>query len=77
MRVNQKDIQQGAVLYLYLADFLRDGSGLCELKACADPDMAARWTPLDKIYKVTLEEVPIEEFEETEVVKKRSKRVKR
>lgn len=75
MRVNKRDLYDGALAYLYIGEFILNGSGDGTLHITGSLDWAIKNCP-GKLYKVVLEEIEVEEYKETvptEVTKYRVK----
>ena len=69
--VNEKDFENGKEFYLYLNNYVRDGSGICDLGITDDLNFAVKQSSKNKIYKVKLEEIELEEVTEQIQIKKK------
>lgn len=76
MRVNKKDLEDGKVLYMWIENWILNGSGDGELWMDDDLEYALSRNPSHKLFKVTLEEVEIEKYEDQEVTTVTKTRVK-
>lgn len=63
-KVNEKDFKNGKEFYLYLNNYILDRSGRCDLGITNDLDFAVKQSTKNKIYKVKLEEIELEEVTE-------------
>ena len=70
-RVKEKDFEDGKELYLYLNNYILDRSGRCDLGITDDLDFAVRQSTKNKIYKIKLEEIELEEVTEQIQIKKK------
>lgn len=71
MKINKEDLKGGMTAYLYLHSLIMDGSGRGEIGITTDINHALKHTSLTKIFKIELEEIPLEYFEEEEKIVKR------
>jgi hypothetical protein len=69
--VNEKDFENGKEFYLYLNNYVLDGSGRCDLGITDDLNFAVKQSSKNKIYKVKLEEIELEEVTEQIQIKKK------
>ncbi len=69
--VNEKDFENGKEFYLYLNNYVLDGSGRCDLGITDDLNFAVKQNSKNKIYKVKLEEIELEEVTEQIQIKKK------
>ncbi len=69
--VNEKDFENGKDFYLYLNNYVLDGSGRCDLGITDDLNFAVKQSSKNKIYKVKLEEIELEEVTEQIQIKKK------
>jgi len=70
-KVNEKDFENGKDFYLYLNNYILDRSGRCDLGITDDLEQAVKQNTKYKIYKVTLEEIELEEVTEQIQIKKK------
>jgi len=63
MRVNKNEFEDGKKYFLYLNNFVLDGSGNCDLQMTDNIDHAVKFSRSNKIYEVELKEIEIEEKE--------------
>ncbi|NQY01387.1 MAG: hypothetical protein HRT70_09750 [Flavobacteriaceae bacterium] len=70
-KVNEKNFEDGKILYLYLNNYALDRSGRCDLGMTDDLDFAVKQSTKNKIYKVKLEEIQLEEMTEQIQIKKK------
>jgi hypothetical protein len=68
MKINSKDLKDGKEMYLFLGGLARDGSGNGILGCIDNADLAMRYTGEQRIFKVVLEEIPLEYVEEQRVI---------
>jgi hypothetical protein len=75
MTTNKRELENGKTVYLWLSDFILNGSGDGRLNLADDLDWVLSQRP-QKIYKAVLEEVETEEYEIEDVRKVKLLRVK-
>jgi hypothetical protein len=71
IKVNEKDFENGKEFYLYLNNYILDRSGRCDLGITDDLDFAVKQSTKNKIYKIKLEEIELEEVTEQIQIKKK------
>jgi hypothetical protein len=70
-KVNEKDFENGKYLYLYLNNYIPDRSGRCDLGITDNLDFAVQQSSKNKIYKIKLEEIELEDTIEQIQIKKK------
>ena len=70
-KVNEKNFEDGKTLYLYLNNYVLDRSGRCDLGITDDLDFAVKQSTKNKIYKVKLKKIELEEITEQIQIKKK------
>lgn len=75
MTTNKRELENGKTVYLWLSDFILNGSGDGRLNISDDIDYVLSTKPL-KIYKATLEEIETEEYEIEDIRKIKLRRIK-
>lgn len=68
MKINRKDLVDGEDIYLFIGGMIKNGSGDGNLGYSTDKESAMKFTGEKRIFKVTLEEIPLEYVIEERVV---------
>jgi hypothetical protein len=76
MRVNKKYLEGGKTLYMWIENWVLNASGDGELWMDDSLEYALSRNPSHKIFKVTLEEIETEKYEDQEVTTVTKTRVK-